>query len=278
MTGGAEWPDGVIREQSTTKPERRTVSRMNNFGQLFLGEVRKAFTGSIWYRMLLIGISIASLSVFGYAVSIPDKIAAGIPIENATAAAIRFWFMTLLGSGLFGVVFVAREFSSHSIARSVLLSHSRWRLFWAKTLVCALMGVLYAMVSAVLVLVSLPIISLVSEENATWSGEAGRTLFGIVVVVIISAPWGAVIGWMLRSNVSAVGVFLALTLVVDEGIFRLAPSVGRFTMQISMGAVYRDGKENALSPEWGAFVMGVWLVLGLTAAMITFRRRDVLGQ
>ena len=25
--------------------------------------------------------------------------------------------MTLLGSGLFGVVFVAREFSSHSIAR-----------------------------------------------------------------------------------------------------------------------------------------------------------------
>ena len=238
------------------------------------GEFRKAFTGSTWYAMLLLGIGLSALTVVGSAIEIPDQLDAGIPVDATTATSIRFWFTSLLGSGLFGVVFVAREFGSRSIARSALLSGTRDRLFWGKLIVTAAMGLLYAAVTVGLMFASLPLIEAVSETRPEWSAEATDTVIGVGVVVAVAAPWGAVFGWLIRSSVGAVGAFLALTLIIDEGLFRLAPAIGRFTMQIAMGAVYRDGKEEALSPEWGAVVVVAWLVAGVAASVLVLRRRD----
>lgn len=261
-----------------TATTRRIVraDEAGRFGDVLSGELRKAFIGSTWYLMLLIGLGISALTVFGAAAETSEAAPGAVPAATATATTVRFWFMTLLGSGLFGVVFVSREFTTGSIARSVLLAGTRTRLFWAKSMVALAMGVLYAAVVIGVLFATLPVVGAVAGEDPVWSEEATRTVVGIAAVIVVSAPWGVVFGWLLRSSVVAVGVFLAVTLVVDEGLFRLAPALGRYTMQISMGAVFQDGKTEALEPVWGAVVMLAWLVVGSVAALVVLRRKDVL--
>ncbi len=243
---------------------------------LLAAELKKAFSGRAWIVIGMIGPFMAILSVAGSASDATESIAAGMPMSEVTATSIRFWFMAQLSSLIFGATLVTREWANGSIARSVLLSGGRSRLFAAKTAVATIVAGLYGVVVVVLMIVSAWVLVPLSGQPAVWTDEATRTVIGVFVVIVASGPWGAMFGWVIRSQGAAIAALLVVTLVVDEGLLRLIPAIGKFTMQIAMGAVYLDGKPEMLPVPAAAVVMVAWLVLAGVVAHSQFVRRDVL--
>ncbi|WP_420122687.1 ABC transporter permease [Nakamurella sp.] len=244
---------------------------------LVRSEARKAVAGRTWLIMLGVGVLLGLMTTAGYTTTVEQEVAAGLAPAAATASMVRFWFGMMLASMLFGAVFVTREYGTGAIARSVLVSGGRGRLFTAKVLVGSIAGVGYGVLAAGLAVGSAWLFLPLAGQQLTWSTEATLTLVGVTAVVALAGPWGVVFGWLLRNQVLAVATLLVLTLLVDEALLRLVPAVGRFTMQIAMGAVYRDAKPEMLSPTMGLLVILGWIALVGAVALRRLRRSDVLS-
>ncbi|MGW0184971.1 ABC transporter permease [Streptomyces sp. NPDC003362] len=239
-------------------------------------EWRKAWTGSAWWLLPLCGVFLSVLASSGYAAQAEEQLAARqTDLVTVTDEMVRSWFMLLLFSALFGAVLVTREFGSGAIHRSVLLGGTRDRLFAAKLIVGTAMGVLYAALAAGLAAAGPYVFLPGIGESPEWSGDTTLTLLGVFTVTVLGAPWGVLLGWVLRHQVAAVGTLLVLTLLVDESLLRLVPDAGRFTMTIAMSSVYRDGKPELLSVPVALLVIGGWLALAGFVGRRLFTRRDL---
>lgn len=245
---------------------------------LVAAEWSKAFTGRAWWSMALIGVFLGFLASTGFVAGAEEDVAkGGTTIEAVTDQVVRSWFMLLLFSALYGAVFVTKEYNSGAIGRSVLLSGGRGRLLGAKLLVGTGVGVLFAVLATGLAAAS-PAVFLSSSTDLepAWTGETTLTLVGVFVVTVLGAPWGVLLGWIIRNQTAAVATLLGLTLLVDESLLRLLPSVGRFTMTIAMSSVYRDGKPELLSVPVALIVIGAWLAVAGYVARRLFLSRDVV--
>lgn len=236
----------------------------------------KAWSGRTWWIMAAVALFIGLLGSSGASSTMSEQIDDGMTdTAAATAEVIRSWFAILLLSMLFGAIFVTREYSSGAISRSVLLSGGRVRLLAAKAIVGTGVGVLFALFTAVLAPLSVWGFFAMFGVEPQWTGEATRTLIGVSSVIALAAPWGVLLGWVIRHQAAAVATLLVVTLFVDETLFAFAPEVGKFTMQLSMGSVYLDGKEEALSVPWALLVIAGWLALAGYAAYWRLAARDV---
>ncbi|MGW6542734.1 ABC transporter permease [Streptomyces massasporeus] len=240
-------------------------------------EWSKAWTGRAWWTLAVIGVFLGFLASTGYVAQADESIARGQEtIETVTDQVVRSWFMLLLFSALFGAIFVTKEYNSGAIARSVLLSGGRRRLLGAKLLVGTGMGVVFALLAAGLAAASPQVFLSTTEHQPVWTGETTLTLVGVFVVTVLGAPWGVLLGWIIRNQTATVAVLLGLTLFVDEALLRLLPAVGKFTMTIAMSSVYRDGKPELLSVPLALVVIGAWLAAAGFAARKLLLTRDVV--
>ncbi|MFF5502533.1 ABC transporter permease [Streptomyces roseolus] len=245
-------------------------------GEVLRAEWLKAWSGRTWWIMAALGVFLGLLGASGAAAVADQRLDEGATdAAAATAELIRSWFSVLLATVLFGAVFVSREYGSGAINRSVLLSGGRTRLLVAKTLVGSAMGVVFALVTAALAPLSLWGFFEMFGIEPVWSREATLTLVGVFAVVALAAPWGVLLGWIIRNQAATVTAVLVVTLFVDETLFRLVPSVGRFTMGIAMGAVYRDGKPEMLSIPLALLVIAGWLALAGFVARRLLVSRDI---
>ncbi|QKW08019.1 ABC transporter permease [Streptomyces sp. NA04227] len=236
----------------------------------------KAWSGRTWWIMLLVGLFLGLLGASGAAAAADVQIDDGTTDAVAgSAEVVRAWFSTLLASMLFGAVFVTREYGAGAISRSVLLSGSRSRLLAAKTLVGTGMGALLAAVATLCAPLSLWLFFPMFGIDAHWSRDASLTLLGVFAVITLAAPWGVLLGWILRNQAATIATLLVVTLFVDEGLHALLPEAGRFTMQVAMGTVYRDDKNMALDLPYALLVIAAWLALAGFTARRLFTRRDV---
>ncbi len=244
---------------------------------LLAAEWAKIWSGRAAWSMALIGLVLCVLAGSGYVAVADADIAKGTTtIQDVTGQLVRSWFMMLLISALLGAVYVSREYQAGTIGRSVLLSGSRARLFGAKLVVGTAMGAVFGLLAAVCAAVSPWIFLRGTEHDPAWTRETTLTLVGVFTVTVLGAPWGVLLGWILRNQAAAVAVVLGLTLFVDEALLRLAPVVGKFTMTIAMSSVYRDGKPELLSEPWAFVVIAGWLAAAGYAAHRFLHRRDVL--
>ncbi|MEV5812200.1 ABC transporter permease [Streptomyces mutabilis] len=245
---------------------------------LIAAEWSKAFTGRAWWSLALIGVILGFLASSGFVAQAEEDIAKGATtIEAVTDQVVRSWFMLLLFTALLGAVLVTREYNSGAIGRSVLLSGGRGRLLGAKLLVGTGMGVVFALLATGLAAASPAVFLAASTDlEPAWTHETTLTLVGVFTVTVLGAPWGVLLGWVIRNQTAAVATLLGLTLFVDEALLRLVPSVGRFTMTIAMSSVYRDGKPELLSVPVALIVIGAWLAVAGYAARRLFLTRDVI--
>ncbi|MBW1596576.1 ABC transporter permease [Streptomyces sp. JJ38] len=243
---------------------------------LLKAEWLKAWSGRTWWIMAVVALFMGLLGSSGAAAVGDQQLDEGVTDAAAvTAEMVRAWFSALLGSLLFGAVFVSREYGSGAVNRSALLCGGRTRLFTAKAAVGTAMGALFALVAAALAPASAYAFAGLFGFDVVWSGEASRTLLGVATVVVLAAPWGVMLGWLIRNQAATVAIALVLTLFVDETLFLLLPEVGRFTMQVAMGSVYLDGKEDALPVPFALAVIGGWLALAGFLARRRLVSRDI---
>jgi len=83
------------------------------------------------------------------------------------------------------------------------------------------------------------------------------------------------LGAILRNQVASVIALLAWVFVVDNLLFGLAPSVGRFTPSMAMQALVGDTNSDLVSPAAGAALLVAWAAVLALAGLALTARRDV---
>jgi ABC-type transport system involved in multi-copper enzyme maturation permease subunit len=214
----------------------------------------------------------------GYLKQALDKPSPARPsAAELTSTLVQGWFTVELAAALVGMLAVTREFGGGAICRSVLLSGGRGRLLLAKLLAVAGSGALFAVVTGAVAAVS-PWVFLAGQArhyHPEWTATTTWTLLGVMLVVVTGALWGSLLGLLIRQQVAAVVTLLLSTWLVSEGLLRLAPKVGRFTIDEAMASVYRGGNAGLLSIPWALVVLAVWIVAAGVVARGLFLRRDL---
>lgn len=240
------------------------------------GELRKAVTGRTWWILMLAGTFLCLLSTFGFASEGHKAVAAGGSAADVTNDIARAWMMMFLFASLSGAILVTREYGTGTVARSVLLAGSRGRLLVAKTAVATAAGAAFGLLAAGLGALACAFAGAPYGDSAAFTRETWLILAGVFACSVLAAPWGALLGWIVRNQVSAVALLITLTLVVDPGVQALAPEAAQYLLTIAMSSVYQDVKPDLLPVPWAFAAIAGWLTAAWFAARRLLTTRDIV--
>jgi hypothetical protein len=98
----------------------------------------------------------------------------------------------------------------------------------AKLVASGIGGIAFGLAAAASTVLSSALILEMSGEQLVWDDESRLIVVGVFAVSALAAPWGMLIGWIVRSPVAALAGIMAWTLIAESAIIALAPDVGRF--------------------------------------------------
>jgi ABC-2 type transport system permease protein len=179
-------------------------------------------------------------------------------------------------SALAGVLLVTSEYRYGTIRPTILFNPARSHVLIAKVVVGALAGLAFGILG----------------EAIGWAiGYAILDGRGITIVLTSSdvllltlgglagvALWGAIgvgVGATIHNQVGAVITLLAWGLVVDNLLFGLVPSVGRFVPTRAADALMGLRVHHLLSPGAGAAVLIAWTAVLAVIGLALSTRRDI---
>ncbi|MFJ3962358.1 ABC transporter permease [Streptomyces sp. NPDC090036] len=237
-------------------------------------EALKARSGAALPGLLVVALLLVALGQFGTVYAEAELHAAAAETSHRV---IKLAGSAALFATVFGALLVTGEFKSGSIARSVLYAPGRGAVVGAKLLVAGLVGLFFGVIS---VLCSLAIgAAAFSAKDATLvlDGRSWQTAAAVVTVCALAGPWGAAVGFVVRSQlVSVVGLVVWGTFgqLMVLGQF---PKVGRFLPDGAQLSVLGDRLTfpSALDAPYGLLVLVAW---GAALALLghrLFARRDV---
>ncbi|GAA2504844.1 ABC transporter permease [Streptomyces longisporus] len=238
-------------------------------------EWRKIWTGRAWWCVVAAAVLMCAMADAGLLQQKLAKTPEGSSTSEITSTLVQGWFMVELAAAVIAMVAVTREFGNGAISRSVLLSGGRGRLLAAKLIAVAGCGTVFALGAGVLAAASPWVFLAGRTQKPEWTATTTWTLLGVMLVIVVGAVWGALLGLLIRQQVAAILVLLISTWLVGEGLLRLVPEIGRFTIDEAMASVYRGGNADLLSIPWALAVLAVWIVAGTIAARTLFLRRDL---
>jgi ABC-type transport system involved in multi-copper enzyme maturation permease subunit len=179
-------------------------------------------------------------------------------------------------SALAGVLLVTSEYRYGTIRPTILFNPARSHVLAAKVVAGALAGLTFGVLSEAIgwaigyaILDARGITVVLSSGDIlllTLGGLAGAALWGAI---------GAALGAIIHSQVGAVITLFAWALVVDDLLFGLVPSVGRFTPTRAQDALMGLRVQHLVSPGVGAITLIAWAgalaVIGVTLSV----RQDI---
>ncbi|MEO9174982.1 MAG: hypothetical protein ABI317_05660 [Gaiellales bacterium] len=179
-------------------------------------------------------------------------------------------------SALAGVLLLTGEYRFGTIRPTFLVAPSWSRVLGAKIIASFAVGVVFGIIGMTL---SYGIGYLcLSERNIPFALGHGDDAWLLLGTIIGTGLWGGIgvgIGSIVRNQIGSVIGLLAWGFVVENILFGLLPSVGRYTIGQSQNAFQGSTADHLLSPALGGLVMLAWLlVLGLIGLVWT-QRRDV---
>lgn len=201
--------------------------------------------------------------------------------------------LTTLGGWIFGMVLVitlavtsvTSEYSSRLVRTTFILNPNRNRVFAAKAIVIALLGVaISAIVIPGMFLISQPIYHFYGLQTASVTDhDAARYL---IIAPLLEGLNHALIpfafAWLLRSTASAITASIGFSVLpwvitpmvplwVQENVLRYLPDNAKDCLLGQLG----PGAPTYLGDTAAIVVMAVWIVGALTAAVFVLNRRDV---
>ena len=177
-------------------------------------------------------------------------------------------------SALAGVLLVTSEYRYGTIRPTILFNPARSHVLAAKLVAGALAGMVFGVVGEAIgwaigyaILEGRGITIVLSSSDVlllTLAGLAGVALWGAI---------GVGVGAIIHNQVGAIITLLALGLVVDNLLFGLVPSVGRYTPTRASDALMGLKTQHLLAPGVGAIILITWaIVLALMGIGLTSQR------
>jgi ABC-2 type transport system permease protein len=181
---------------------------------------------------------------------------------------------TAVFAALAGVLLVTSEYRYGTIRPTTLFNPARSHVLAAKAVAGALAGLAFGILGEAIgwaagyaTLDGRGITVVLSSGDIlllTLGGLAGAALWGAI---------GAGLGAIIHNQIGAVITLLAGGLVVDDLLFGLVPSVGRFTPTRASDALMGLRVDHLLSPGAGALTLIAWAgALGVLGIALTVRQ------
>jgi ABC-2 type transport system permease protein len=201
------------------------------------------------------------------------------PEDLTPSATLQGYYLGQLLIGALGVLFVSSEFSTGMIRSTFAAVPKRVPVLWAKLVVFfTVTAVTMVPIGVVTFLASQALIGhyragFSLSDPGVWRVVLGTGLFLTLVGVI-----GGTIGWIVRSTPGALVSYFALLLVLP--VFgELLGSAGKHVVQFlpsQAGAAFISSAPESphLAPGIGLLVLLIWVVAGVTVAIVSLRRRD----
>lgn len=179
-------------------------------------------------------------------------------------------------SALAGALLVTSEYRYGTIRPTILFNPARSQVLTAKIVAGALSGVVFGVIGEALgwviayaVLEGRDITIVLTTRDVlllTLGGLAGVALWGAI---------GAALGTIVRSQVGAIITLLAWGFVIDNLLFGLVPSVGRFMPTRAGDALTGLNTDHLLAPGVGAIILVAWAVVLAVVGVGLTAERDI---
>jgi ABC-2 type transport system permease protein len=175
---------------------------------------------------------------------------------------------------LLGIRSFADEFGHGTITPTLLARPQRSQVVVAKMLAFALVGLAFSLVAdGIMLAVAVPLIASRGVEVSISTGELLATLGGVALGTSLGAVIGVGVGAVARHRVPAIVGAIIWVLVVETFVTGRWPHAGKFLPGHAANALARQPGE--LAAWTGALVLGAYVAVWGTAALIAMHRRDI---
>jgi ABC-2 type transport system permease protein len=179
-------------------------------------------------------------------------------------------------AALAGVLVVTGEYRHGTIRPTFLFTPRRPRVLGAKLAASMVTGLAFGLVAeAIGFAVGAVILASRGVPFALSVGESTQLVVGTIVGVVLWGGLGVGLGAILRNQVAAVIALLAWAFVIENLVFGLAPSVGRYGPEQAATALTGLTTRHLLSPVAGGAVLIAWVAALVAAGVVLTIRRDV---
>lgn len=184
-------------------------------------------------------------------------------------------------SAIVGVLCVTGEYRHKIMTTSLLVEPRRWRLLTAKAVAALIWGVGFAVASLLLVgAMGIPLLKTEGGSVSALFDQAGAVLPGFFAAFALLALFGAGLGTLIKNQIAAVVVILAITFIVEPVFDGLLPQVGRwlpFAASASVAGGLLPAGERAILLTWwlAAIVLAAWGLVPIVLGYFTTFTRDV---
>ncbi|MFG2618951.1 ABC transporter permease [Streptomyces sp. NPDC048507] len=237
-------------------------------------EILKARSGAALPGLLLIAVALGLLGQLGVVYAAEDL--------AGSAAETSHRVMNLAGSAslfatLFGALLVTGEYKCGAMGRSVLYAPGRSAVVGAKLLVAGVYGVFFGLVCVLCSLAAGAALFGARDASLVLDGGTWRTAAAVVGVCALAGPWGAAVGFVVRSQLVAVIGLLMWGTVGQLTVLSQFPQLGRFLPDGAQLAVLGDASSfpDGLAAPYALLVLLAWGAGMALLAQRLFVRRDV---
>lgn len=181
-----------------------------------------------------------------------------------------------LFAALIGVMAITSEYRHGTIRPTFVITPHRSRVIGAKVLASLLMGVVFGIAAIGL---SFGIgYAILAGRGITLALSAGDILWLLLGTPVLTAAWAALgvgFGALVRNQVFAVIGLIVWSMVVDNLLRGLVPSIGGYTPVGASAAIIADPTDYVLSAAAGGLLLLGYVAAFVAAGAVLVTHRDV---
>jgi ABC-2 type transport system permease protein len=247
---------------------------------LIRSELRKLVTTQVWFWLLLGTFGLTAISVVA---SILGDGAEGNPTPRLTTVEGQRNLFAGSSAGyifvcVLGIVAITAEYRHLTVTPTYLATPKRSRVVAAKLLTYAMVGLVYAILSALLLLaMAVPWLHAKGISVSLTANRIPLVLLAAIVVVAIYGIVGVGIGALIRNQIAAVSITLVYLFVL-EGLLSVIPGVKHAYKFLPGGAANAltqatNNNTTLLEPWQGGLVLAAYGIgFAALASWLTIRR------
>lgn len=174
-----------------------------------------------------------------------------------------------------GLRAVTDEFRHGTITTSILATPSRARIVTAKAIVTGLIGMAFAVIAEIIVVVLTVALSAAKGPVAVEGVLLAQLLAGAAAAGLITAVLGVGVGAVVKHQLGAVVGGLAWFLVAEELLAGILKDAGKWLPAQTARGLTQVARDDLLRPGPAGIAFAIYALTALAAGAIVMRRRDI---